>query len=195
MDAYRITLHLGSHPLTNGYDKIAADVDNSGTITLADAKLINKLVAGVIPDFKPYFQEPWRFVPEYIPQDYTTGFDSNPFNMTINGQQVLGLAYTQDTWEYQIADGTAGKAGYDGIKIGDVTQLSDVVSPQCDPDPTMQFPVTLLPPDKTFEISLKSVGFNNIAAFQLGFFVDTTKIKILEVSGSSLSGFTQAENV
>jgi hypothetical protein len=48
-DAYRIANHVsgpGYPQITSGYDKIAADVNNSGTITLADAVTIRRLNNG-----------------------------------------------------------------------------------------------------------------------------------------------------
>jgi hypothetical protein len=196
-DAFRIGQHvLSINLITSGYDKIAADVNNSGTITNADGKLIQRLVAGIIPNFNPYHTEPWLFVPEYIPQDYTLGFNTNPYNININGQTIAGLAYTKDTWEYEINDGIGGKAGYDAIKIGDVAAsgITNVI-PCNDTAVIIDLPMTIIEPGNEFELSFKVSNFTAISAFQLGVVSKDSAMQIIETTGTSLLNILPEENV
>ncbi|MBK8191899.1 MAG: T9SS type A sorting domain-containing protein [Lewinellaceae bacterium] len=192
-DLLRIQKHiLNLQPLADGYRKIAADVNHSNSITTFDIVELRKLILGIYKKL-PQFDAPWRFVPEYIPQDNQVQFDYNPFAMSINSQLISGTPYTEPTWEYSIIDGSNGKSGYDGIKIGDAADPNNPVI--CDNPPSLQFPQVLLSPNETYDIIFKPQRFNDIAAFQLGFFIDHNKLTVIDVSDSNLPEFTQEENV
>ena len=61
-DIVKIQKHiLGQELITNPYLMIAADVNNSKTITAADLSEIRKLILGVIPEFKSV--PSWTFIP------------------------------------------------------------------------------------------------------------------------------------
>lgn len=191
-DLLRIRRHiLGIEPLDDGYRMIAADANHSNSITTYDLVELSKLILGIYTKL-PQFNAPWRFVPEYIPQDYPTQFNLNPFAMNINGQDVSGTPYTEPTWEYVITNGTNGKSGYDGIKIGDVDPDDQIV---CDNPPSLQMPHTLLSQGETYEITVKPTGFANVAAFQLGLFVDHEQLEVLNVGASDLPEFAAEDNV
>ena len=60
-------------------------------------------------------------MPEYIVEDFSTAFHSDPFNMTFGGTTYNNEApYLVADWVYSIADGNNGKSGFDAIKTGDV---------------------------------------------------------------------------
>ena len=111
-DLVLITKHvLGIAPL-DGYNLVAADVNNSGSVTTFDGVLIRKLILGIDNSFVA-FDQPWRFIPEYIPmtnpQHFDGGWDDiNVFQYELTGSQPYGI------------NGTNGKAGFDAVKLGDV---------------------------------------------------------------------------
>ncbi len=197
-DLYRIHKHVvGNFNLNgDGYNLIAADANHSNSITSTDVSVLKALLFGRILKLSA-FEAPWRFVPEYIPQNYAVQFHANPFNMnfpTINGQNPAGTPYTESTWEYEMpAD--ANKHGYDGIKIGDV--FGDPSTPAaCEAPATMSFSnVPLLAPNQNYDITFRVTGFTDVEAFQLGMFVDHTKLEVLNVSSSSLPEFGMENSV
>lgn len=191
-DLFRINRHiLGIEPFNDGYLMISSDANNSNTITTTDLVELRKLILGKYKKL-PGFDTPWRFIPEYIPQDYPLQFHYNPFQMIINGQSVTGTPYTQPTWEYQITNGANDKSGYDGLKIGDVIDNNTPCS-QEPPSFAFDTPV-LLVPDETYDITIKSTGFNSIVAYQLGMFVDHGKLEVLDIIGAGLPDFSKEDN-
>ena len=90
---------IGLTPLPNGYAKIAADVDNSGTLTTLDLVEIQRLIL--------WFQD-----------EYPIDFHNDPFNMTIEGVTYQNnILYLNKDWEYTLSDGTDGKSGFDALKL------------------------------------------------------------------------------
>lgn len=192
-DLYLIQKHLiGLKEFDNGYDKIAADANKSNSLTTFDIVELRKLILGIHKKL-PNFDAPWRFVPEYIPQDYATGFNYNPFQITINGQLVANTPYTEPTWEYEILNGANGKSGYDGIKIGDVSSSAQII---CDDEPpSLEGASTLLLADETYLLNFMPSGFDSLVAFQLGLFVDHEKLEVLDIEAEHLPAFSAEENV
>ena len=64
---------MGVQPLNSPYKMIAADVNQSGTITTLDMILIRRLILGVDQAFSQ--TSSWRFVPA----DYDFPVPENPF--------------------------------------------------------------------------------------------------------------------
>ncbi len=100
---------LGITPLS-GYDQIAADVNNSGTVTTFDINPIQRLLLSMTDNF-PAFTQPWRFLRESVTLNNTSEFDGigtdNPFQFP----NIEGLT------NYSM---TPGKQGFDAVKLGDV---------------------------------------------------------------------------
>jgi hypothetical protein len=189
-DEYKIARHItGLEPFSDGYRKLAADVNKSGTITSFDVVELRKLRWGQYKKL-PLFSAPWRFIPEYVPQDHQAQFDANPFNMVINGHPAINAPYTEQNWIYGIPAAGLGKSGYDGIKIGDV---NDATSCKITGDPVAPDDV-LLVPNQTYDVDIKVEGFNQVAAFQMGMFLDQAKLEVLGVS-SSLPDFSVVDHV
>jgi hypothetical protein len=145
----------------------------------------------------PLFDAPWRFVPEYIPQDNQTAFDNNPFSMNINSSlNVSANQYLDKEWAYEILDGEGGKAGYDGIKIGDVngTYMEEGPAPGCtDYEPTFSVTQVLMESDEYYHLTVKANNFNNISAFQLGIQADAEKLEIEEVLSADVQSIIGEE--
>ncbi|MCE7925185.1 MAG: hypothetical protein DYG98_19190 [Haliscomenobacteraceae bacterium CHB4] len=196
-DLVLITKHiLGITQLSDGYKKIAADANKSHSITTFDIVELRKLILGIYNKL-PLFDAPWRFVPEYIPQDNQTAFDNNPFSMNINSSlNVLANQYLDKEWAYEILDGEGGKAGYDGIKIGDVngSYMEEGPLPGCtDYEPTLSVPQVLMEADEYYHLTVKASNFSNIAAFQLGIQASAEKLEIEEVLSADVQSIIEEE--
>ncbi|MFN0215909.1 MAG: hypothetical protein ACKVT2_16745 [Saprospiraceae bacterium] len=197
-DIFKIHKHVvGNFNLNgDGYNLIAADADHSNSITANDVVVLKQLLFSRVSKLSA-FDAPWRFLPEYIPQNHSAEFNSNPFNMdipTINGQSPVGTPYTEPSWEY-IIPGDANMRGYDGIKIGDVFG-DPSFPPACEVPAVLSFPnAPLLAPNQNFDITLKASGFTDVESFQMGMFVDHTQLEVLDVSSSSLPEFDLENNV
>ena len=94
---------LGTQPLDSPYKMIAADINNSGTITTLDAIQLRKLILNIDLEFSN--NTSWRF----IPQAYDFPVPSNPwfetFPEVINVNDLAGELLDQD---------------FIGVKIGDL---------------------------------------------------------------------------
>ncbi|HAD12553.1 MAG TPA: hypothetical protein DCF33_08950, partial [Saprospirales bacterium] len=182
---------LGLEPLTNGYDQIAADANQSSSITTFDIVELRKLILGIYQKL-PVPETPWVFIPEYIPQDYQIQFELNPFSIDFdpNNQNVSYVIYSSANWEYNILPPASGQRGYDGIKIGDVC---GVMEPCLEPEITF-FSPSLIEPNQILEVDLKAIGFNNIESFQMGIFIDHEKLELLDVVSGDLPEFSKEEN-
>ncbi len=78
-DVRRIVKHiLGDEELAKPYNWIAADVNNSGTISVLDIIAIQRLLLGVTESLDV---PSWRYVPKYALNDesFNTAFNANPF--------------------------------------------------------------------------------------------------------------------
>ena len=193
-DAIRIRQHvLGISQFNDGYLYLAGDVNRDGVVTTFDAALIKSLLAGATQKFAAY-EAPWVFVPEYIAQDHAAQFNTDPFHMTINGQQLTEAAYLRPSWQYSITNGNNGKSGYDGVKIGDVTEQND----PCPPNEASHFAFTdvmLMAPGQDYEITVKADHFTNITGFQAGLSVDHHQLEVMSISSSSLPEVSTEENL
>jgi hypothetical protein len=104
-DVVLITRHiLGTQPLSSPYRMIAADVNQSGTITILDLIQIRKLILGVYTHFPN--APSWRFVPAAYPFPVPT----NPWQETFPEVIIF-----DNLDENDVISGD-----FIGIKIGDV---------------------------------------------------------------------------
>jgi Secretion system C-terminal sorting domain len=186
----RHVLNINGYSLPTGYDKIAADANRNNSITTFDVTELRKLILGIYQSL-PGVDAPWLYTPEYIPQDFASQFNFDPFRMDINGQiDVAPTVYLDSDWEYDILPSWADKRGYDGIKIGDV-----VDSPQfCDEDEIEFLNLILMAPNQVFEIDIKAEGFIQVEAFQMGMFIDHEKLEVLDLTAGDVPSFSKEEN-
>ena len=184
-DITRIVRHIQGLDPMNRWQIIAADVNRSNSVTTFDIVEIRKLILGIYKKF-PAVDAPWRFIPEYIPADYLLEFNLNPFLMHINNVLVTGAPYTDPTWEYQITNGNNGKSGYDGVHLGDVDDCTRF----CEDPPVFSLVPTVLAPGQLYDVKVQASHFKDVAAFQLGMFVDYTKLDVLDVLPGILPDFT-----
>lgn len=113
-DLVKVSRHLLFQEPLNGYQLLAADVNKSNSVTTFDVVLIRKLILAQNSTF-PAFDQPWRYIREDIPLDNPSHFDG-------------GSNFDDNPFQFANLDGTAnypvwglnGKAGFDGVKLGDV---------------------------------------------------------------------------
>ena len=169
-------LHIKS--LKNGYKKLAADLDKNHAIQPADLKLLSNLLVGKITKLTAY-RSPYVFVPEFIPNNYNLDFDSNPFSLVINGQQVSNAEYIDPSYQFTINDGLAAGAGFDGVKIGKVSDENTVGNEEPGTiNPNLINQMVQLQNGQLYKLDFK---FENAvaAAYQLKFQIDTSKVTII----------------
>ena len=116
--------HLSGTDTLNGFQQIAADLNNDGMLSEADVQLLQQFLAGHISLFDQH-TSPWRFLPAYIAEKHAILFHSNPFNMEIEGINYEQFAaYLEDDWTYNIEQLPVGMRGFRGIKLGDLDSSS-----------------------------------------------------------------------
>lgn len=198
-DLALITRHiLGIQPLTSGYSIIAADASLSNSVTTFDVVELRKLILEIY-DKLPVPDQPWRYIPEFIPQNYTSSFNVNPFQMTAGG----GGGYLDQGWSFTLTNADDGKKGFDGIKIGDVNSSwassstcpneSDV--PQDEGDkPTLIVPTTVLSQYEVVTLNFKVNNFQQVEAFQLGVRLPFEYFELLDVTNTPVSSYTKTDN-
>lgn len=196
MDFFLITQHIvGIQPLTSGYSKIAADATQNNQITTLDNFQLRKMV---LEDdyYIPGVEQPWRFIPEFVPQDLTGAFNQNPF-------ALLGGAYLQQGWQFSIP--VSGKRGFDGIKIGDVNSswptdpdLCPTEGPDTGPGggslPSFSVPSSGLGQNQVAKLTFKIQNFQQVKAFQLGINLPHDFFEVLDVVETSLPSFNKEDN-
>ena len=198
-DLVLITRHiLGIQPLTSGYSIIAADASLSNSVTTFDVVELRKLILEIY-DKLPVPDQPWRYIPEFIPQNYTSSFNVNPFQMTAGG----GADYLDQGWSFTLTNADDGKKGFDGIKIGDVNSSwassstcpneSDV--PQDEGDkPALIVPATVLAQHEVVTLNFKVNNFQQVEAFQLGVRLPFEYFELLDVTSTPVSSYTKTDN-
>ncbi|MBK6698326.1 MAG: T9SS type A sorting domain-containing protein [Saprospiraceae bacterium] len=91
---------LGQQVLDSPYKYIAADANNSGSISAADISEIRKLILGIIPKFNQ--NESWRFIPKgYVFQNKNKPF---PFEEEILHQNITTNCLNDDFYAVKIGD-------------------------------------------------------------------------------------------
>lgn len=110
LDIILIQRHiLGIEPLASSYQLIAADADNSETISASDLLDIRRLILGIQDEFTD--NESWRFVDSE--QIFTDG--NNPWADGLDENYVLP-SLEEDMW-----------IDFVGIKVGDVNGSADML--------------------------------------------------------------------
>ncbi|MEL6864001.1 MAG: proprotein convertase P-domain-containing protein, partial [Bacteroidota bacterium] len=103
-DLVMISRHiLGVQPLASPYQRIAADIDGSGTISTFDLVALRRLILFIDDQFQS--NESWRFVDA----DYIFSDPNDPF------QSAFPEVYTINDLEEHLTD-----AHFVGVKVGDV---------------------------------------------------------------------------
>lgn len=180
--------------LPNGYKKLAADINQNSLITTYDIVELRKLILGIYTSL-PNAIQPWRFIPDFIPENFGTEFDTNPFSVNLGSGFVSANTYTSPNWEYDVSGLSTGSKGYRGVKIGNV----DGPCVSTDPpslttiDGTSAF---LFESGKDYELSFNINNFQDIIAFQLGLKINPELFDVISINlGDLTSDFTIEDNV
>lgn len=169
----------------NGWQKLAGDFDKSSSTNAIDGYALQKYLMG---SYVFRYTNPWGFVPRYIPNSNTTGFDQNPFSVNVMGTTLAHSVYMSSSFLYNSQYATEG---YGGIHWGDVVETC---STSCKSQPDIALPDTLLVPGEEYEIAVKTTNFNQVIGFQIGISADTNVLEIKDAYSTTLSGFNKEDN-
>jgi len=168
---------LGTYTFSTPYNIIAADVDNSGSVSTLDIAYMRELILGRIKFF------PGNRLWAFVPAAHTFSNPQKPFpfpgNLIIpsasplTGQDFVGikLGDVSDTWNPTEA------------KTGSVTDTVKLIIPNVQ-----------VSADTSFQVPLTVQNFNRIAGFQFTLQWDSTKLtfdSLFSLAGSADSVITQ----
>lgn len=183
---------LGIAPLPNGYRIIAADANHDNMVTFQDILSLIKLINDIYHDSLPNQEQPWRFIPEFVPQNFPAAFNQNPF-------ALLGGAYTEQGWPYALP--VAGKRGFDGVKIGDVnfSWLDTLDCPSEFSEPggdgaTLAIPAVSLSANEVVSLIVKLTNPQQLSSFQFALKLHADQLEVLEVQTNTLPGYSVEDN-
>ncbi|NUQ22776.1 MAG: hypothetical protein HUU34_02410, partial [Saprospiraceae bacterium] len=205
-DVLTIRRHvLATEELERPYRWIAADVNNSGSITTQDLLIMRKVILGI----GSFQQVPsWRFLPEYVlhPQFmFEPYFENNPFtaiwyssggNRTyLASQSPSGKSYLDDITLNLLDPDVSMPANWSfrGIKSGDVDFSADVSVPMLNEDHGYSFsadPHTCLETGQTAVVLVKANAPGKIDGYQMGIRFDEGAVQILGYNQGDVSPFS-----
>lgn len=217
-DLVSISKHiLGIQPLESPYQLIAADANNSGSVTTFDIVELRKLILGI------YQQLPnnssWRFVPDYCFKDpafaeafYDPTSWSNPFDAVWTNpeesgtpiQRTYGAGALQEapnaiSWMDHVTLAPDGVGAQDthswsfwGVKVGDVNCTSTTTEPPEEPNgfflTTPHLPIAA---NVTFTVQIKALETTPVSAWQMGIEFASDSMEVLGVqTGNSGETFS-----
>ena len=184
-DIVKIQRHiLGIETLNSGYKMVAADVNNSATITAADVSEIRKLILGVNSTFSKV--QSWTFIPKaYV-------FGSNPFIAPRESNQVI-------TADEKLIE------NFVAVKMGDVTTDArghNVAGSSSRNNGKLHLEVdnNVTVAGELYKVAFKSSDFTNIAGYQFTLKFDRQALAFEGIEAGALNvdesnfGTTQVSN-
>ncbi len=180
-DIVLISRHiLGLELLDSPYKRIAADINNSGSITTFDLVELRKLILFIDTEFQQ--NESWRFVPA----DFLFPEPSNPF-LTIFPEQefINGLSQNEEI-------------DFVAIKIGDVNQTvvpNGLLAPEeRDFKGQLVFGVedVEISANETYEVAFTAENFEQIQGYQFSLQFDQQLVSFIDLKMGSLPGLSLA---
>ncbi|MGB4968231.1 MAG: T9SS type A sorting domain-containing protein [Saprospiraceae bacterium] len=169
-DILKITRHiLGLEPFTNPFQSIAADVNNSSTLTAADGIEIRKLIVGNMDRF--ISPNPWKFFAVRID---TTILNSKPQEITLD-----------------LNAGINRRVDFRLVKMGDVNDYSMPLNYkplQWSSDSIIfKFKNQQFAKGDSIHIDFYAFGFDSIVGFQGTFKFDSTRFKFENIHSTILT--------
>lgn len=167
---------LNTAPLNSPYKMIAADVNNSGTITGLDMVIIRKLVLNEIDEFPAV--DSWRFVPAA----YDFPNPANPFDPGF----PESLTFNETFHSFSNQDFIA-------IKMGDVNNSAipnftgEEVEERTGQKVIFELPNSFLKKREMVRLPLKAKDFKNIAGFQMALEIDETLLDFQQIHSKKLA--------
>jgi hypothetical protein len=158
---------LNIAPFTSPYQRIAGDINNSGTLSTLDVVWLRKLILGVIDSFPN--SKTWRFVPE----TFVFPDPNNPWKTGIPDSVVVENTFS-------------GVANFIGIKIGDLN-FSAVAEVEKTPPLPSIFPLELenrqFKAHERVEIPVFAAANLDIVGYQGTLEYDTNALELVEIVG------------
>jgi hypothetical protein len=170
-DIVKIQKHiLGQSPLNSPYKLIAADVNNSGSVTAADMSELRKLILGLTNEFSKV--KSWTFVP--------SGYDFPDKNNPWNAPRTSSLMLDNN----KVVDFVA-------VKMGDVTNdatASNASRTQSRTNGVLNIEVDekSVVAGESYKVSFKSSDFNNISGYQFTLKYDKSSLIFEGIEGGVL---------
>ncbi len=163
---------LAIQALPSSYKIIAADVNNSSSITTLDILHMRSVILGNASSFPG--GRLWAFVPD----DYAFANPQNPFPF-------------QSSRTYQNLSASITGQDFIGIKLGDVNGSWNPNMPKQAATGDVKFKMdehSFLPDDE-FSIPVKVRDFKNIIGYQFTLSWDASVLSLLEINNKSLKGY------
>lgn len=172
-DIIKIQKHiLGKELLTSGYQMLAADVNNSKTVTSADIAELRKLILGITSSVSK--NTSWRFV--------------NANYSFSNVENALNEAVPES---YDISKLSSDiKANFIGIKIGDLTNnaktrgLGGKIVTRSSKVMDLSFENIPVHQNEVYEVHFGSKNINDFQGFQMTLEMNPSLVEMLEVVGN-----------
>ncbi|MEO1628264.1 MAG: T9SS type A sorting domain-containing protein, partial [Bacteroidota bacterium] len=202
-DVYLLSRHILEIEPLNDWNLLAADVNNSGSVTAYDMVLIRQLVLFVIQELpigngdNGNDATPWRFVPEKIAADHPSHFDNepyvnNPFNVKDDNGNVLYPNYLSSNYCYEPA---REKMGFRAVKAGDVNgsataqnAMGTTTSSSRKANLLFANPRSLAAGEE-FTVSLTAKQFEKVAGYGFGLSLHTDQVELMQIREGSLADF------
>jgi len=167
---------LAQQSLNSPFKLIAADVNNSGSVTAADIAELRKLILGNISEFSKV--QSWTFVPA----GHVFADPSNPYN----APRVSNVRFSQT------ASAETVNVPFTAVKMGDVTgdaRASNAMSSSSRTNGVLNIEVDekTLVAGESYRISFKSSDFNNIAGYQFTLKYDRNSLVYEGMEAGALS--------
>jgi chondroitin AC lyase len=177
-DALLVQRHILAIEILNPFEKIAADANNTGTITTFDALIIRSVALGNTTAFPN--NTSWRFVRENHVFDTSTPLAIvPPFPESIQGNlNVIN-----------------GSPDFFGIKIGDVNcSATNGFQPPCQEEVKILVEDKALTTNEIFTVALRVENFDNMEAYQFGLDFKSDKLQYLGIQSGDLNKGSKIEN-
>lgn len=172
---------LGLDLLDTPYQYIAADVNNSGSITTLDIINVRKAILGIVESFNN--NTSWRLVPAYISFDEPSNALIGGWDSTVDFDGLLSMDYAGD---------------FIAVKIGDVNESIDLSADGIVDERfagkgmTLQLEEATLAKGSTYAVDFYGQSDRIISGYQFALNYNTAALKLVQVE-TNLTDLT-AEN-
>jgi hypothetical protein len=166
IDVLQIQRHiLGLAPLGTAYQQLAADVNNSKSITSNDIVELRKLVLGAYDTFPKVHS--WRFVPS----GFTFTNPNNPFSSNVPDSILFNQLNSHHL-----------DVNFVAIKMGDVNGSANTTDTRSGNEVThLEVRDQIFAEGDKLQFTIQMTDWANFDAFQFDLNIDTTQLEILDI--------------
>ena len=175
LDVFKIQRHvLGIEKLDSPYKLIAADVNNSESVSAVDLVELQKIILGYTDEFPA--NTSWRFVNT----DYEFGDETDPWPF----EEVIALSPLLFSTDAE---------NFVGVKVGDVNGSANPqvqglhVAPRTDASIGIRIVDRGVEKEETVEVILSFEDVESVSALQGMLKIDTEKAEVVEIDGTAMS--------